>query len=92
MGNTPFENRLPEDARIIKEMGSWSFYASQADQKIYIKTDDYHPDPLKLSKEELLELIAIIDGSPISADMSGTAESVSPEEAATVVEQETKDC
>ena len=91
MGNKPFENRLPEDARIVKEMGSWSFYASNSDQKIYIRPDDYHPDPLKLFKEDLLELIAIIDGSAASVGTSEVAGTVSQDQALEPVDQVPKD-
>jgi hypothetical protein len=63
MGKIPFESTLPEDSVPVKNIGSWGFYTSLSDHSIYIKTDDYHPDALRVTKKDLLDLIAIIDQS-----------------------------
>ncbi len=68
MGKIPFEGTLPADSVPVKNIGSWGFYSSPSDYSIYVKTDDYHPDTLRVTKKDLLELIAIIDQSVEKAE------------------------
>lgn len=63
MADIPFESTLPEDSVPVKNIGSWGFYSSPTDHSIYVKTDDYHPDTLRVTRADLMELIAIIDQS-----------------------------
>jgi hypothetical protein len=41
---------------IIVDNDSWSISLSREDNCIYIKTTDYHADPLKITKSKLIEL------------------------------------
>jgi len=52
---------LPEDAKIIYDSNGWLIYYSKNDNCIFLNTSDYHPDPLQLTKENLLELVGIIE-------------------------------
>jgi len=57
------ESELPEDSNTLQKVGDWSIYISKIDDCIFVKTDDYHAGPLKLSKEDLLKFVAAIDNS-----------------------------
>jgi hypothetical protein len=50
-----------EQAQIIKEMGPWVIYYSEAENALYIKTNDYHALPLKMLKSEILDLLANLE-------------------------------
>ncbi len=52
---------LPEDARLIKTSGPWSFYFSNSNKALYVETGDYHAGPLKLTKDELLQYAIAIE-------------------------------
>jgi hypothetical protein len=39
---------------IIVDNDSWSISLSREDDCVYIKTTDYHADPLKITKSKLL--------------------------------------
>jgi hypothetical protein len=52
---------LPADARIIYDGNCWLIFYSPSEKSIFLDTSDYHPDPLQLTKENLLELIKVID-------------------------------
>jgi hypothetical protein len=52
---------LPADARIIYDGNCWLIFYSPSEKSIFLDTSDYHPDPLQFTKENLLELIGVID-------------------------------
>lgn len=52
---------LPADARLIYDENCWLIYYSPSEKSIYLDTSDYHPDPLKFTKENLSDLIGVID-------------------------------
>lgn len=41
---------------IIVDNDSWSISLSREDDCVYIKTTDYHADPLKITKSKLIEM------------------------------------
>lgn len=53
--------RVPINAQVVKEHEGWVFHLSQNDHSIYLETTDYHADPLSLSRENLHDLIALIE-------------------------------
>ena len=50
-----------KDEKIIKSVGDWAISISRAQKRIYIKTLSYHAPPLKLSRDDLKELINTFD-------------------------------
>jgi hypothetical protein len=52
---------LPPDARIIYDGNCWLIFYSPSVKSIFLDTSDYHPDPLQLTRENLQELIGVID-------------------------------
>lgn len=81
------ESGMPEDVQPVKEIGAWGFYTSLSDHCIYIKTDDYHPDPLRLTMQDLIDLIGVISKSFEAADTATVKQGVSREEAIAIVRQ-----
>lgn len=71
MGNVNKNNRfkisLPEDADLIKQYGSWYFYFSKSKNALFVEETEYHPHPLRLTENQFLELIGIIDSAMASA-------------------------
>lgn len=59
--DVPADFEVPEDAVMIKRIGSWEFYFSKSDYSLFVVTTDYHSGPLKLSKDELFEFIGVIE-------------------------------
>ena len=53
--------RVPINAQVVKEHEGWVFHLSQNDHSIYLETTDYHADPLRLTRENLHDLIALIE-------------------------------
>ena len=53
--------RVPIHAQVVKEHEGWVFHLSQNDHSIYLETTDYHADPLRLTRENLHALIALIE-------------------------------
>lgn len=53
--------RIPAYAHVVREHEGWVFHLSQNDHSIYLETTDYHADPLRLTKENLHDLIALIE-------------------------------
>ena len=53
--------RVPMNAQVVKEHEGWVFHLSQNDHSIYLETTDYHADPLRLTRENLHDLIALIE-------------------------------
>lgn len=53
----------PDDEVLIKEVDAWEISFSKTKDCIFIDTTSYHPFKLKLTKNELLEFVKIIDGS-----------------------------
>jgi hypothetical protein len=53
-------SQIPVNAKVIKEEEGWMFYLSQDNQAIYLKTTDYHADPLRLTLENLNDIITLI--------------------------------
>jgi hypothetical protein len=54
-------NKLPSDAYRIKEIGPWAFSFSISNCSLYVSTLEYQAGPLKLTKENLIELIDVIE-------------------------------
>ena len=53
-------SQIPVTAEVIKDEEGWMFYLSQDSQAIYFKTTDYHADPLRLTLENLNDIITLI--------------------------------
>jgi hypothetical protein len=53
--------RVPINAQVVKEHEGWVFHISRNDHSIYLETTDYHADPLRLTMENLHDLIALIE-------------------------------
>jgi len=53
--------QVPMNAQVVKEHEGWVFHLSQNDHSIYLETTDYHADPLRLTRENLHDLIALIE-------------------------------
>ena len=53
-------SQIPVNAKVLKEEEGWMFYLSQDNRAIYLKTTDYHADPLRLTMENLNDIITII--------------------------------
>lgn len=52
---------LPPDAHIIYDGNCWLIFYSPSTKSIFLDTSDYHPDPLQFTRENLQELIGVID-------------------------------
>ncbi|MGC1454556.1 MAG: hypothetical protein WA946_05145 [Nitrospirota bacterium] len=52
---------------IIVDNDDWSISMSLEDECVYIKTNDYHADPLKITKSKLIELARLFASTPIQA-------------------------
>lgn len=50
---------------IIVDDASWSISLSREDDCLYIKTNDYHADPLRISKSKLIELARLFASTPL---------------------------
>lgn len=59
--DVPADFEVPEDAVMIKRVGPWEFHLSKSDYSLFVVTTDYHSGPLKLSADELFELIGVIE-------------------------------
>jgi hypothetical protein len=53
--------RRAEDETVIKEIDDWEISFSVSQSTLYIDTVSYHPPRLKLSREDLKELLNTID-------------------------------
>jgi hypothetical protein len=53
---------MSKDEKIIKQLGDWKISASRSEQCLYLNTSSYHPFNLKLSRDDLSELLEILDG------------------------------
>jgi hypothetical protein len=53
-------SQIPISAKVIKEDEGWMICLSQDKQAIYLKTTDYHADPLRLTLENLTDIITLI--------------------------------
>ena len=56
-----FRKELPPDASVIKKIDSWAIYFSKSTSSLYVLATEYHAGPLKLSREDLSELMGIIE-------------------------------
>jgi hypothetical protein len=52
---------IPTDTIILKSFDEWALYFSLKERAFYIKTLDYHPEPLRLSLEALYGMLADIE-------------------------------
>lgn len=52
---------IPTDTIILKSFDEWALYFSLKERAFYIKTLDYHPEPLRLSLEDLYGMLADIE-------------------------------
>ena len=48
-----FDVKLSEDARVIKQIGPWTFYISKSQNSLFLETTDYHTGPLKITETNL---------------------------------------
>ena len=53
-------SQIPVTAEMLKDDEGWMLYLSRDDQAIYLKTTDYHADPLRLTLENLNDIITLI--------------------------------
>ncbi len=53
---------MGEDEKIIKQIDDWKISASKSEQCLYINTTSYHPFKLKLSRDDLRQLLETLDG------------------------------
>ena len=51
-------SQVPSDTIVLKTFDSYALYYSKNDNALYIKTQDYHPSPLKLPMEDLFRMLA----------------------------------
>jgi len=61
--HNPYKSEIPEDAKKIKQIGSHELYLSDSQNSIFIVTADYHSGALKFSKDDLSELLGLIESS-----------------------------
>lgn len=52
---------IPTDTIILKSFDEWALYFSLKERAFYIKTLDYHPEPLRLPLEDLYGMLADIE-------------------------------
>lgn len=45
--------KLPDDAVLIVEQGSWEIHYSESERAVLVRTTDYHPGILKLTASDL---------------------------------------
>ena len=45
--------KLPDDAILIEERGSWEIHYSGSERAVFVQTTDYHPGILKLTASDL---------------------------------------
>ncbi len=50
-----------DDEVIIKNINDWQISVSKSRKRLYINTVSYHPPKLEFSREDLQELIKILD-------------------------------
>jgi L-rhamnose isomerase len=56
----PKHSQIPVNAEVVKEHEGWVLYLSPNDRSIYLQTTDYHPDPLRLTMENLHNFMTLI--------------------------------
>ena len=54
-------HKIPKDSAIIFEQSPWVFYYSAKENAIFIETKDYHAKPLKITKQQVFELLIKIE-------------------------------
>ena len=54
-------SQLPADTTIVKEVDPWYFHVSRSDFAMYVETRDYHTGPLRLSLDDLRELVKLME-------------------------------
>ncbi|MHA2010662.1 MAG: hypothetical protein ACW980_25405 [Promethearchaeota archaeon] len=74
--NNRFKVKMPDDAEIIKQYGSWDFYFSKSKNTLFVEVTEYHPHPLRLTENQFIELIGIIDSAMASAKKETGGETV----------------
>jgi hypothetical protein len=52
---------IPTDTVVLKSFDEWVLYFSLKERAFYIKTLDYHPEPLRLPMEALYGMLADIE-------------------------------
>ncbi|MGO9379578.1 MAG: hypothetical protein ACLPN1_07420 [Dissulfurispiraceae bacterium] len=45
--------KLPDDAVLLAEKGSWEIHYSESERAVLVRTTDYHPGILKLTENDL---------------------------------------
>lgn len=61
----PLGASIPAEAIAFKNMGDWVLYYSKDEQAFYLKSTDYHPTPLRLTKVDLLEMLTDVERLPV---------------------------
>jgi len=61
--HNPYRSKLPSDAKKIKQIGAYEIYLSDSQRSIYFVTADYHAGALKISKDDLSELLKLVESS-----------------------------
>ena len=54
-------SKIPTDTIVLKSFDEWVLYFSLKERAFYIKTLDYHPEPLRLPMESLYGMLADIE-------------------------------
>ena len=57
----PYKQELPADAALVKQIGSFGFYFSKMEHKVYIEIADYHAGHIAFARAEILDLLIIFD-------------------------------
>ena len=52
----PYKKKLPADAVLVKQIGSFGFFFSKVEHTIYMETADYHVGPVAFARSEILDL------------------------------------
>jgi hypothetical protein len=84
--NNRFKVKMPDDAEIIKQYGSWDFYFSKSKNALFVEVTEYHPHPLRLTENQFLQLIETIDSA-----MGATKEEMREETVANSIASPIKD-
>jgi hypothetical protein len=62
---------IPDTALPVREAGKWTIYVSKPERSFYIQPSDGSIDPLKLSLDEILQLVKSMVALPSATSGSG---------------------
>ncbi|MGC2064117.1 MAG: hypothetical protein WA610_14170, partial [Thermodesulfovibrionales bacterium] len=57
----PKRPQIPVDAKDVEENVGWEYYLSQDGNSVYLKTTEYHPDPIRLTTKHLQLFFSLIN-------------------------------